>query len=96
VKAARSAASRRAPWTEIRIRRVGELAVGMLQFPYPSPVVEMLRSGAMKRAQAAIQAALPRGERLLYETDFLLWCKRLALTEKAKAAVGINHNLAVK
>ena len=24
---------------------------------------------------------------LLNETDFLLWCKRLALTEKAQAAV---------
>jgi hypothetical protein len=33
-----------------------ELAVPMLQFAYPSPEVEMLRSDAMKHAQGAIQA----------------------------------------
>ena len=58
VKAARTVAAR--PWpsgTEIRILSVVELAVPMLQTPYPSPAVETLRSDGMKRAQDAIQEA---------------------------------------
>jgi nucleotide-binding universal stress UspA family protein len=58
VKAARTVAAR--PWpsgTEVRILSVVELAVPMLQPPYPTPAVETLRSDGMKRAQDAIQEA---------------------------------------
>jgi len=58
VKAARSVAAR--PWpsgTEVRILSVVELAVPMLQPPYPSTAEETLRADAMKRAQDAIGAA---------------------------------------